>query len=69
MHEVISRGMMHSMKIRFKNLRKLVLKIEIDLGREPKILPKIYIFKKGFFFIMQYLCKYAFFEIFLIFQK
>ena len=39
-------GIMHCMKIIFENLGKLVLKIEIDLGREPKILSKIYIFKK-----------------------
>ena len=37
---------MHSMKIIFENLGKLVVSIEIDLGREPKILSKIYIFKK-----------------------
>ena len=42
----IYRGIMHCMKIIFENLGKLVLKIEIDLGREPKILSKIYIFKK-----------------------
>ena len=37
---------MHCMKIIFKNVGKLVLKIEIDLGREPKILYKMDIFKK-----------------------
>ena len=37
---------MRSMKIIFENLGKLVLKIEIDLGREPKILSKMDIFKK-----------------------
>ena len=34
------------MKIIFENLGKLVLKIEIDLGREPTILSKMDIFKK-----------------------
>ena len=37
---------MHRMKIIFKNLRKLLLEIKIDLGREPKTLSKIDIFKK-----------------------
>ena len=37
------------MKIIFENLGKLVLKIEIDLGREPKILSKIYILRSKFF--------------------
>ena len=34
------------MKIIFKNLGKLVLKTDIDLRREPKILSKMDIFKK-----------------------
>ena len=40
---------MHSMKITFKNFEKLVLKIEIDLGREPKILSIMVICKKCIF--------------------
>ena len=37
---------MHCMKIIIENLAKLVLKIEIDLGREPKIQSIMDIFKK-----------------------
>ena len=37
---------MQSMKIIFENLGKLVLKIEIDFGRELKILSEMDIFKK-----------------------
>ena len=41
---------MQSMKIIFnKNLGKLVLKIEIDLAREPKILSIMVICKKSIF--------------------
>ena len=43
---------MHSMKIIFKNLGKLVLKIEIDLGGEPKMLSKMdrtYVFILGLY--------------------
>ena len=54
---------MHSMKIILKNLGKLVIKIEIDLGREPKILSIMVICKKC---IMQYHYKCALFEIFTI---
>ena len=42
----IYRCILHSTKIIFENLRKLVLKIEIELGGEPKILSKMDIFKK-----------------------
>ena len=40
---------MHRMKIIFENFGKLVLNIEIDLGREPKTLSKMDIFKKLIF--------------------
>ena len=50
---------MHSMKIIFKNLGKLILKIEIDLGREPKILLIMVICKKCVFAS----CNTAFFEL------
>ena len=36
---------MHNIKIIFLNLGNLVLKIEIDLGREPKIMSITVIFK------------------------
>ena len=39
-------SIMHCMKKNFENLGKLVLKIEIDLGREPKIQSIMDIFKK-----------------------
>ena len=40
---------MHRTKTIFKNLGKLVLKIEIDLGRERKILSIMVICKKCIF--------------------
>ena len=60
------------MKIIFENLDKLVLKIEIGFGREPKILSKMDIFefcKEVNFCIMQYHNKYVFFEIFTILKS
>ena len=59
-------GIMHNMKIIFQNLGKLVLKIEIDLGREWTSVKNG---REVNFCIMQYHYKYAFFEIFTILKS